>query len=83
MNSFLPDLMTALALVSRTEEFQLIQQPIAAFELKLIENLVSREFLQIRHSPRQFRSGHDGMEVIIQNYPSVDAQALLLTAIFE
>ena len=55
MNSFLPYLMTALALVSRAEEFQLIQQPIATFELKLTENLVSREFLQVRHSARQLQ----------------------------
>ena len=49
---FLPDLMSALALVSRAEEFQLIQQPIATFKLKLTENLVSREFLEVRHSAR-------------------------------
>ncbi len=52
MNAFLPDLMSALALVSRAEEFQLIQQPIATFKLKLTENLVSREFLEVRHSAR-------------------------------
>lgn len=83
MNSLLPDLVITLVSVRGAEVSQLIQQPFAALNLKLLKNRVGRELLKVGQHVRQAWPRHDCMEVIVHNHPRMNPQLFLLTAIFE
>lgn len=83
VNAFLPDLMLARRLMRGAVGAELVQEPRAALDLELRENLARGELLQITYRLRQVWPGDDGMEVVIEDHPSVEFQAFVLAAVGE
>ena len=84
MDAFLPDLMFGSRFAMRGAEVgELVQQPLAAFRLELGEDRAGGEAFEIADGVGQFGAGDDGVEVVVEDDPGVEAQALVLAAVLE
>ena len=81
MRALLPNLVTALRLVRRTAELELMEQPLAVLRFELIEQTLRRVALQIRQRAREVRRGQDRVEMAVEDDPPVDLEALVVAAI--
>ncbi len=62
---------------------ELVEQPLAAFGLKLGEDRAGGEGFEVADGIRQLRAGDDGVEVVVEDDPGVEAQSFVLPAVLE
>ena len=82
MRALLPDLVFVW-FVCRTPVTKLLEQPGPSFHRKLENDFAGRKTFEITQDSRQVRRGQDGVEMIVQDDPSVDFQGFALTAMFQ
>jgi hypothetical protein len=83
MAPFLPNLMGGRLLVCGAKVSQLIEQLLAPFALQLRHDFARGELLQVSDCFRQLRSGDDGVEMIVQHDPGINAQGFMFPAVSE
>jgi hypothetical protein len=81
--AFLPKLPRAAGLVLGFALREEIEEPGAPLVPELRGELPRGELLQVRHDPREIVRMHDGMKVVLHDYPSVDAQPFFAAAVIE
>ena len=62
---------------------RLVEQPFAAFDLDLLDELFGDEALQIAQDGGEIGRGEDGVEMIVEDDPCIDGQPFVLAAVFE
>ena len=82
MHPFLPDLVCAGRFVSGAKMLQLMEEPIAPFRPQLGQKRARGKLFQVADGLRQVGAGDDGVEVVVENNPGVNAQILVLAAKF-
>ena len=80
MHALLPHLMIARFFVCCTIISQLIEQPFAPFGFELFDQSLRRESFQSAKGAGEIGTGKNGVEMVIQNDPSVDLQGLMFAA---
>ena len=82
MRPLLPELIF-VRFVRRPIIPQLIQQPFAAFDLDLLDELFGGEALQIAQDGGEIGRGEDGVEMMVEDDPCIDGQPFVLAAVFQ
>jgi hypothetical protein len=62
---------------------KLIEQPFAAFDLDLLDELFGGEAFQIAQDGGEIGRGEDGVEMIVEDDPCMDCQPFVRAAVFE
>ena len=82
MRPLLPELIF-VRFVRRPVMPKLIEQPFAAFDLDLFDELFGGEALQVAQDRGEIGRGEDGVEMIVEDDPRMDGQPFVLGAVFE
>ena len=60
-----------------------MEQPFAAFDLDLLDELFGGEALQIAQDGGEIGRGKDSVEMMVEDDPGIDDQPFVLAAVFQ